>query len=245
MRKISSISIRVITTFFMSAIGIQTAIAQHGYAVEHFGQLRSIMQEANISAQVDLQKFSGNDSFYALGAFENLKGEILIFGGESYSTRSIDDQVEFVNAFEERATLLVASHVDSWQEFIISETNLNYQDLEKIVEGKAVEYGIDTNQPFPFLLEGVFGEMDWHVIDWPEGDKHHTHEKHKTAGPHGTLVDSNVRILGFWSDSHHGIFTHHATNMHLHFVTQDAELAGHVDSLNNGNELILYLPLIE
>lgn len=245
MRNYYSIMVRLIVAFSISAIGLQVAVAQSGHAVEYFGQLRLIMQEADISAQADLQKFAGDEHLYALGAFENLKGEILILGGESYSTRSIDDQVEFVNAFEERATLLVTARVENWQEVHIPETDLNYQDLEKIIQKKAGEYGIDTSQPFPFMVEGNFGGVEWHVIDWPEGDKNHTHERHKTTGPHGTITDSDVKILGFWSDSHHGIFTHHTTNMHLHFVTEDGKLAGHVDNLNDGNELILYLPQID
>ncbi len=240
MWQISSYAIISITSLLLTATATQ---AQSAYNVEYFGQLRSIMHDADISAQVNLQKFAGDENFYALGAFESLKGEILILEGESYATRSIDDQVEFVDAFEEEATLLVGAHVNSWQDFKMPDTIVSYQDLEKVVEEKAREYGIDTNEPFPFLIEGNFGEIDWHVIDWPEGDKDHTHEKHQTSGPHGTLDDADVKILGFWSDSHHGVFTHHATNMHIHFVTEDGDLAGHIDDLNYANELILHLPL--
>lgn len=234
-----------LTCFLLLSINIHSSVAQSKYTVEHYGQLRTIMHEGDISANVDLSKFAKKDNFYALGAFENLKGEILILDGKSYATRSINGQLEFVNAFDERAALLVGSSVEAWHELKISQSVSNYQEFENVIEEKAADYGLDLNDPFPFLVEGNFGELDWHVIDWPEDDNEHTHEKHKTSGPHGTLNDSKVNILGFWSDSHHGIFTHHTTNMHMHIVTRDREVAGHVDDLNNGSDLILYLPKIE
>lgn len=243
--KLTLFVLTFLASFIFYTINIQTAIAQSGYTVENFGELRMIMHQSDISAKADLSDFADINNFYALGAFENLKGEILILNGKSYSTRSIDGQVEFVNAFEERASLLVTSSVIKWQTFKISHPVLNFEALQKAIEEKAANYGLDMNEPFPFLLEGNFGELEWHVIDWPEDDHEHTHEKHKTSGPHGTIVDSDVKILGFWSDSHHGVFTHHTTNLHMHFVTNDHELAGHVDDLLNGADLILYLPKID
>ncbi|TVR37111.1 MAG: decarboxylase [Balneolaceae bacterium] len=243
--KISLLNRAILACFLWCSINVQASFAQSDYTVENFGELRLIMHQADISAKVELSNFAGKDNFYGLGAFENLKGEILIMGESTYSTRGIDGHVEFVNPFEKRAALLVGSTVDKWQEFKISQPVLTFMELQKAIQEKAAGYGLDMNEPFPFLIEGNFGELDWHVIDWPEDDHEHTHEKHKTSGPHGTLIDSEVKILGFWSDSHHGIFTHHTTNLHMHFVTGNRELAGHVDDLKNGSDLILYLPHID
>ena len=49
-------------------------------------------------------------------------------------------------------------------------------------------------------------------------------------------------MLGFYSDSHHAIFTHHTTNMHMHVKTDNNEIAGHVDALVLGEGMILKLP---
>ena len=86
--------------------------------------------------------------------------------------------------------------------------------------------------------------MDWQVINWPEGDSLHTHEKHKTSGPHDVLENASADVLGFYSDQHHAIFTHHSTNMHLHFKTKQDDLAGHVDDIRL-DQASLLLPVIE
>ncbi|MCC5940347.1 MAG: acetolactate decarboxylase [Balneolaceae bacterium] len=242
LKKFTHFAHTLIGCLLFLSINIQTSLAQSGYSVETFGQLRLIIQQADISANADLADFADKTNFYALGAFKNLKGEILIIDGTSYSTRSIDGEVEFIRAFEEKATLLVGSSVEEWQEIKISQTVSNPQDLQKVIEETAAEYGLSMNEPFPFMIEGAFGEIVWHLIDWPEDDHEHTHEKHKTSGPNGILTNTEVKILGFWSDSHHGIFTHHTTNLHMHFVTKDRTLAGHLDDLKTGNNLLLYLP---
>jgi len=92
------------------------------------------------------------------------------------------------------------------------------------------------------LIEGTANSFDWHVIDWKVGDKEHSHEKHKTSGLHGTINDRQVELLGFYSNAHHTIFTHHTTNMHIHVRTTDNKLAGHVDDLTLGKRMILKLP---
>ncbi|MBT8221506.1 MAG: acetolactate decarboxylase, partial [Bacteroidia bacterium] len=118
-----------------------------------------------------------------------------------------------------------------------------YPDLEDFIEAKAKENQIDVNLPFPFLLEGTVTKLDWHVINWPRGDMDHSHEKHIQSGLNGRIENQNVSVLGFFSDRHQGIFTHHTVNSHMHFLTEDRTLAGHVDDLELGKSMVLKLPL--
>jgi len=106
----------------------------------------------------------------------------------------------------------------------------------------AKEKGISVEKPFPFLLTGRTQSLSWHIINWDVNDKEHTHKKHRLSGLNGIINDTAVEILGFYSDKHKGVFTHHTTNMHLHFKTQNNELAGHVDDLVPGEKMILKLP---
>lgn len=232
----------LITISLLLSLQQATLFAQPNYSVEYYGALRATIQQADISANADLEDFKGLEHLYALGAFENLKGEILILNGKSFSTRGSNDDVQFVDPFEDKANILVMAQVDSWQTIELSDNIDTMADLQNTIEEIASRRGLDMNYPFPFRIEGAFGEIDWHIIDWPENDKEHTHQKHRTSGPNGVLRDENVKILGFWSDSHHGVFTHHSTNLHMHFVTDDEVLAGHLDGLANGKRLRLYLP---
>jgi alpha-acetolactate decarboxylase len=104
------------------------------------------------------------------------------------------------------------------------------------------EHGIDTALAFPFMITGVLKAVDWHVIDWPDGDTVHTHEKHKSSGLSGTMEEAEVTIVGFYSSKHHAIFTHHTTNMHMHVINKDHTIAGHVDNLTLGPGAMLRLP---
>jgi acetolactate decarboxylase len=135
--------------------------------------------------------------------------------------------------------------VNKWKTLDIPASVSSYEQLEFYIEEAAKREGINTTEPFPFLLEGVAKSFDWHVIDWKEGDSEHSHEKHIKSGPNGSLENQEVKILGFYSNSHHAIFTHHSTNMHLHVKTTDDKLSGHLDGLIPGQGMTLKLPDVE
>ena len=139
--------------------------------------------------------------------------------------------------------MLVYTEVKQWHDSTIPTTVRTYQEIESFLESAAKKLDIDTSMPFPFLLKGQVDELDWHVIDWEEGDTVHTHEKHKKAGAYGKMQNEKVVILGFFSKKHTGIFTHHSTNMHLHFKTEDNKQAGHLDDMILGKEIKLFLPI--
>ena len=215
------------------------------FKVEYNGALKNIMRKGDISAQVDLTDFLEFENFYALGAVENLKGEILILDSKPFVSSVLDGSLVINNSFRYKATLLVYASVDNWTSSAIPDRIITYEDLQKYIEMTAKENGINTNEPFPFLISGVAESLDWHVIDWKDGDTEHSHEKHINSGPHGTMTNQEIEVLGFYSKSHHSIFTHHTTNMHLHMRTTDNRTAGHVDGLTIGRGMILKLPDLE
>ena len=202
--------------------------------VEYAGALKNIMHKGDISPQIYLKDLAKKKNLYALGAVGNLKGEIIILDGFPYVTSVEDNEVLMDNSFDKSATLLVYSQVGQWKEVVIPPTVGTYKEFEIFVESAARKHDVDTSTPFPFLVKGIVEELDWHVIDWKKDDTVHTHEKHKKAGAYGTMKNENVVILGFYSKKHTGIFTHHSTDMHLHFKTADNKRAGHVDDLTMG-----------
>ncbi|MBT3571193.1 MAG: decarboxylase, partial [Flavobacteriales bacterium] len=180
----------------------------------------------------------------ALGAVENLKGEVLILdgipsvsyvkGNDSSKTMMLDD------SFEKNACLLVLASVEEWESINIPNTVVTYEEFEGYVAETAAEKGIDIEKPFPFMIEGLAKSFDWHIIDWPENDTEHSHEKHIYSGLYGTLENQTVEMLGFYSNKHHAIFTHHSTNMHVHVKSDKA--TGHADNFTLGENMILKLP---
>ncbi len=209
--------------------------------VTHYGALRTIMG-GDLSTVIQIDTLAGKDNLYALGAASHLKGEIQIFNGSPVNARVENERIIIDPSFDESASLLVYAQIPSWTEITIPASVKTKTALERFIQVSAVEKGYDMETPFPFLIEGEVSSLDWHVIDWPDGDTVHTHEKHKISGLNGTIKDKEVKIIGFFSLYHKAVFTHHTTNMHMHFKTQDSSLAGHLDDLLVGNNMILKLP---
>ncbi len=209
--------------------------------VEVRGALKEIMHQGDLSPRIQLAALKDQSHLYALGAVENLKGEILIFNGKPLVSSVRDGKIRVARNFEGNACLLVYTRVPAWKRLSVPPEVTNLDGLETFVKEAATRHGLDTLAPFPFLLEGKVRSASWHVIDWPEGDTEHSHEKHKRAGLHGVLQDEEIAALGFYSESHQGVFTHHSSRTHLHLMLADEKLAGHVDAVDPGG-LTLALP---
>lgn len=212
--------------------------------VEYKGALKNMMHKGDISAKAKLSDFENIKHFYALGASENLKGEIQILNSKPYNTSVIDSSLIFDNSYEKNATLLVYATVNKWNSFKIPDEIKTYEQLENFINLTAKANEINTDEPFPFFIEGKPKYVDWHVINWKDGDMEHSHIKHINSGLNGRLYNEKVNMLGFYSNSHHAIFTHHTTNMHMHLVTADKDIAGHVDDIYLNNGMVLKLPSI-
>ena len=212
------------------------------YKVEYKGALKNMMQKGDISAKVDLKEIENLENIYALGALENLQGEIQIFDGKPFNTMVTDSVLTFDNSFNKKATLLVFASINKWKSISIPTAVVSHEQLEKYIEQEAKKNQIDTDKPFPFLMEGSPKSFDWHVINWNTYDTVHSHDKHISSGLNGSIKNKPVKILGFYSSSHHAIFTHHTTNMHMHVKTLDNSIAGHLDEIILGKGMILKLP---
>ncbi|MBX2826923.1 MAG: acetolactate decarboxylase [Flavobacteriaceae bacterium] len=231
----------IVLSFLMMFAGACNEKKDNNFEVDHSGALRTIMS-GNLTATITLDSLESKPNLYALGAVENLKGELQIFDGESFNSKVQDNAVIVDSSFDQKAALLVYTQVPNWMDIEIPSGISEKMELEGFIEKTALENGISTEKPFPFLIEGTVGSLSWHVINWPEGDMEHTHQKHKNSGLSGTVQDKKVTILGFFSLHHKAVFTHHTTNVHMHFKTEDGLLAGHLDDLLLGDDMILKLP---
>ena len=208
--------------------------------VEHSGALKTIMS-GNIEPVISLDSLSNKKHFYALGAVENLKGEIQIFDSKPSNSFVVDSSLQIKASYNLKAALLVYAEVDEWDSFQIKNINTK-NELEVLIFETAKNNGINLEKPFPFLLEGTVSSLDWHIINWKYGDTIHNHKKHKNSGLNGAFKNTAVEILGFYSTKHKAVFTHHTTNMHMHFKTEDNAIAGHIDDLMLNEKIVLKLP---
>ena len=230
-----------VSLFFLIFIfGCEDAIQQ--VEVTHVGALREIMHENRLESRLDLSVLKGEKNLYGLGALENLKGEILIWDGNSILSSEDRSAIRVKESFEAKAALLVYTKVSEWITIEIPKTVQSQEDFAKFLEDKLQKENLDTNRPMPFLLKGKAKKIKWHVINWPENDHKHTHRKHKLAGLNGTLLNVSVNILGFFSKAHKGVFTHHSSDMHMHVQTQNGDISAHLDELEFSEGMELFLP---
>lgn len=213
------------------------------FKVSHSGALMEIMS-GNIEGTISLKSLEHTENLYALGAVEDLQGEIQIFDGELIVTSVKDNVLHSSDSWDQEAALLVYASVDQWTEITVPGDIKTTKDLEAFVKSKADSEGIPKDKPFPFLVDGKVKTLDYHVIDWDVNDKDHTHAKHQNSGIKERLTDAPVTMLGFYSEAHKGIFTHHSTFMHIHFRSNEdvKGIAGHVDDFSLGSGMTLKLP---
>ena len=214
------------------------------FKVDYKGALKNMMHKGDLSAKISLSEINEINYLYALGAVEELKGEVLVINSNvfvsSVSTLDTIKSMFIDTTFNKNASLLVYASVEEWISINIPNTIITYEDFEVFVEEIALKKGINTDKPFPFMIEGIAKSFDWHIIDWPEDDTEHSHEKHIHSGLYGTLETQEVEMLGFYSNKHHAIFTHHTTNMHIHVKSK--KVIGHIDDMTLGIDMMLKIP---
>ena len=214
------------------------------FKVDYKGALKNMMHKGDLSAKISLSEINEINYLYALGAVEELKGEVLVINSNvfvsSVSTLDTIKSMFIDTTFNKNASLLVYASVEEWISINIPNTIITYEDFEVFVEEIALKKGINTDKPFPFMIEGIAKSFDWHIIDWPEDDTEHSHEKHIHSGLYGTLENQEVEMLGFYSNKHHAIFTHHTTNMHIHVKSK--KVIGHIDDMTLGIDMMLKIP---
>ena len=214
--------------------------AKHQVNVSYAGALKNMMS-GDISKKILIDTISDKTNLYALGAYEDLKGEIQIFNGVALNSKAINSQLTLNDSMNVAASLLVYANVSDWSESI-SISFASKSALESLIINTAIKSGLDIEKPTPFLLEGDAFNIDWHVIDWDKNDTVHTHKKHQESGVNGTINSRKISVLGFYSNKHKAVFTHHSTTIHMHFKTEDNLLAGHVDEIATKGTITLKLP---
>lgn len=209
--------------------------------VSHYGVLMEIMREQKIEANADLQDFRNQPHLFALGALEGLSGEVLILDSKPLNGLASEGNLLFDRSFDRKATLLVSAQVEDWKEISLVLESVDLSQLQTMVKEAAQQLSINTEEAFPFLLKGQFGEIDWHVINAGEAEAQN-HEAFRKAGLSGKSENVEGQLLGFYSEKHEGVFTHHGSFMHMHFVNTDETEMGHVDALEITGPIVLLLP---
>jgi acetolactate decarboxylase len=209
--------------------------------VRWIGEQRKVVQDGDLTGRVDLAALAGRRHLYAAGPLEGLKAELTVWDGKASLARWQDGRVVTAAAFKGKACFLVYAQVPRWTERKLPARLEQPEDLEAYIFLEAGKAGGPTDRPFPFLLRGTARSVKLHVVNKTDDAPHNPEEHAKVKMP--VMIEAReVNIIGFYSKKHAGVFTHHDSYAHMHLLTADEKVSGHVDQLTPGGEMRLYLP---
>ncbi|MFM1745516.1 MAG: Acetolactate decarboxylase [Bacteroidota bacterium] len=192
------------------------------------GAMRETMWNGQLSGLIDLDSLKSQDHFFGLGPLEHLHGEIMLMGDTCYvSTVDPNGRAFVEKTYKAKAPFFVCARVDGWE---------SIQLPTGVSDNKRLETFLDSTtrkqpRPFAFQMQGRVRSAQVHIMNLPPGTAvNEPADAHRHQADY-FIEDEVVRILGFFSTKHQRVFTHHDTFLHLHLITADGRLMGHVDSL--------------
>jgi len=202
------------------------------------GKIRDVMM-GNDSAKIRVQDLDLHH-LYAVGPITGLDGEITIIDGDVILARVLaDGSVQVEHSSSCSAPFLVYSKIDRWRKIAVPRTVATNVDFESFVERAAKEAGLDAEAPFPFLLEGRFSKMTFHVVRKTKPNAN-AHDSRVTFSE----TDLQGEVVGFFSKHDQGVFTHKDSFVYMHLYAGTHKLSGHVEGFefDPSSDRILFLP---
>lgn len=224
--------------------------ATTGFELVQYGSMHETIGRQQHQGRVSLGELVDRPNFYAVGALEQLQGEVTILASQLFVTcvlpeGTLTSRSDLAESLQ--ATLLVGGEVPMWTSVPIPEP-LSGAALESFILRHAETLGIETKHPFPFLIEGPFSKVRLHVINGacpvhartrkkpiPQEQQPFEHEFAKLDG----------QLLGIFAQNAAGKLTHPGTSMHAHLVFVDdagQQITGHVEAFQVEGSSTLRLP---
>ncbi len=222
------------------SIGVQLNGQSVSNDVKIIGAMRDVMWKGQLQGNISLDSLASSENLYGLGPVEGLTGEVIIINGKAY--RSFVDSngtMATEETFNIKAPFFSYANIKTWTEIRLPDTIKTAHDLERFLD----QLGKGKEEPFLFKISGMIESGEIHIVDLPEGVEVQSPEDVHRHSKKYRLQTSAVDIVGFFSRKHQSIFTHHDTYLHMHLITEDRKILGHVDSIafRKGNTKV-YLP---
>lgn len=212
----------------LGGCGGTRAVENRDGIVSWAGEQRAAIHEGDIGAKVRVSEIRQGGTLWALGPLEQLKGEITVFDGVATVTEVIGGEFRARSGDDAGAAFLVWAHSGDWRAIEMPSSVRTLSDVEAFIATAAGEAGLDVSRPIVFRITGEVEVLKYHVLNRKAGSPT-TMEAHEHSKVHSALDWRRVRLVGFYSTRHHGVFTPGTSNVHIHFVTEDGRSAGHVE----------------
>jgi acetolactate decarboxylase len=217
----------------------KASVYSDSWCVEWFGSHGDFVAGKS-TTPVSLNRFAGLESLYALGPLEKGRGEVSIFDSVTLISQVSDAKVDVRAGHDYRAGFLVYAIVENWRRATLRASVENERRFEEQLLPLAVESGIDTDRPFPFLVHGQAVQARFHVL-CNQSDEAYGPEIHEKSKVHFQVKEA-VEIIGFYSHHHRGVFTPPNSDFHMHVRTLDNHVSGHLETFVFNQGITVYLP---
>ena len=216
-----------------------------GNLVKYSGKMSKIGQERRVDAEILVDSIKGKH-LYAVGPVEDLRGEIIVWDSKPFVAAVTEDKKPYLqkNVKPLKAIFLVYADVQQWDTLVLRNKISSLDDLQKTITEAAYQHGTDTMSAFPFLLFGKVKEGSGHIMFKDSSVKTITPDALKAANYTNTFNNQFAQMLGFYSQHHQTIFTHHDSFLHIHYRMANKYQAGHLEmiSFDESEPIKLLLP---
>lgn len=194
-------------------------------SIKVVGEMRDVMWKGDLKGKIATDSLNSKQT-YGLGPVEFLKGEIVVFEGQSFVSKVVDSiSHEVFRIPSAKAPFFVYTRNSNLKGIELKPANYSLKGIEEYINTSYKEY----DQPLLIRIDGVFDEIKLHSVNLPEGKK--------VSSPddaHQGLIQydyKNIKgsLIAFFSRNHRAVFTHHDSFFHAHFISDDQAVLGHID----------------
>lgn len=226
--------------FFILAATLHCAAQNSDMSVKHSGAMKDVMWKGQLGGTIQPDTIAPKAGTYGVGPLEGLRGELLLIDGNLWqSTVAGPETMKVEKAAGAKAPFFVYAQCKEWKEIKLPDDARDLQQLEHFLDSLAK----NTDIPFVFRIKGTVNIATIHVVNLAPGSKVSSPEDAHKGQETYRIFNEPAEIVGFFSRHHQSVFTHHSTYMHLHLITDNRKMMGHLDRLFMANDAILYVPV--
>jgi acetolactate decarboxylase len=215
--------------------------------------MRNVMWRGQLGGSIALDTLL-RPHLYGLGPLEFLAGELLVTDGRAYMATVQGDSMKVVESPTAKAPFFVYAQVAKWRAMLLPDSIATPKQLERYLDqvsqppaGQEAQQEAQPEaqpaRPFAFRLVGKVAEATIHLVNLPSGAPVSSPEQAHRGKRSYTLQAVDCELIGFFSTTHQGVFTHHDTFLHIHLITADRTRMGHLDDVRFApGTMMLYLP---
>ena len=186
------------------------------------------MWKGDLKAKITTDSLN-NKATYGLGPIEFLKGEIVLFEGQTFVSKVVDSISHKVSKSSSASAPFFVYTTNSHLKTVnLPATYHTLQSIENYIDSVYKNY----DQPLLIRIDGIFNKMKLHSVNLPKGKQVLSPDEAHLGLTQYDFKNISGSLIGFFSRNHKAVFTHHDSFFHAHFISDDRQVLGHIDELN-------------